>query len=675
MQDPRIEYHASDIADHREGQYDLIVSEGSFTIGGVSWFPREIRDNHNAEFAYVKERVQHMASLLRDNNSPLIICVKGYGKILLRKKDAEEIATIQKWGGEKHDGLRGEMLPALCILTKKAAEGAPDTQVPSSSESASQSAARPSPAGAIWNQITSVDFGGRGTRNEGEEVEEFVVEKMGTQVGLTGVNVGSGLGKISEKIEDKYGCNILDIDIAEIDSGNARREKFIRADAENLPITSETQDFVLSIFLLSYTDKRKVAKEMFRVLLPGGRMVLVLHKQDSYVLKTVEEEFDTDHPPEDHIRDLMEVLNWLEYFKSRLEEGQGITMNYNKDNLHKNILDNLDMQTAIGHRWEAYADNAVAICKARLLVFLLLQHRPNMFKNEDEVREFFESEGFSLAEPVALLKTTSGEDYALGVVLDKPEGEEISNTRGAAPSLKESDKKVDRPEPDSAGAMKIPYDKYDDLTSPEYINAHLDSIHDIYMGIARKAYVGDKPRSIRICRDLIGVTQGGLVTQIEKATRGTSYEVSFHDIDDEDDIDGLVTLACREDNLNNRNVTILPRNLLTDAQIAALNKANAQVVYINLENNSAFDAYDLAPIEGLMGIGEAYLNDDELSFYRLYELLTLEEDYERISLEALKANPVLFIENLNFFLRPIICASPDDLDRINDRMELLLMAV
>ena len=82
----------------------------------------------------------------------------------------------------------------------------------------------------------------------------------------------------------------------------------------------------------------------------------------------------------------------------------------------------------------------------------------------------------------------------------------------------------------------------------------------------------------------------------------------------------------------------------------------------------------MTPLESLIGIGRAYLINDEIAFYSFYEILSQSSDYERIALNILKNNPRLFIDKLKFVLKPITAHDLNELEAINGRMRELLIA-
>lgn len=113
-------------------------------------------------------------------------------------------------------------------------------------------------------------------------------------VGETVVDLGSGSGMDSFLAASRVGPTgkVIGVDMTEAmiekARGNAERlglrnVEFIQAEIENLPLGSESLDVAITngVFNLC-TDKPKVLAEIFRVLRPGGRLLMadiLLHDQ------------------------------------------------------------------------------------------------------------------------------------------------------------------------------------------------------------------------------------------------------------------------------------------------------------------------------------------------------------------------------------------------------------
>jgi len=195
----------------------------------------------------------------------------------------------------------------------------------------------------------------------------------------------------------------------------------------------------------------------------------------------------------------------------------------------------------------------------------------------------------------------------------------------------------------------------------EILRLHITNYIHTHM---KEVKITDKPYIVKAWKGYGAPSQQSLLTKIRTLTEDTPFQVSFEKIED------LVGFACKRDNVNDRTVTILPLNMLDEAQIARLKDEKARVMYINLDRE-ILSANDLTPLEALIGVGRAYLVNDDSAFYKLYELLTQSTDYTRISLAKLKEDPELFINALNFILTPITTHDPV---RVNERMRELLIS-
>ncbi|MDO8525185.1 MAG: hypothetical protein Q7S07_01695 [Candidatus Omnitrophota bacterium] len=181
--------------------------------------------------------------------------------------------------------------------------------------------------------------------------------------------------------------------------------------------------------------------------------------------------------------------------------------------------------------------------------------------------------------------------------------------------------------------------------SPEILRAHIvDYAWTRIKEVAMSKKDADAPKKvydIKVWGGYAGLSQKSLLTKIRNLTQGKQYRVSFGEIGE------LVSFA--RDNVNDSVVTILPLN--DETRSLADKGAEARVVYINPDGDIKTD--DLGQLQGIIGIGKAYLNDDEESFYRLYGLLAENPVDDYVELSELKSNPVLFIDKLRFILRPI----------------------
>lgn len=116
------------------------------------------------------------------------------------------------------------------------------------------------------------------------ESGEVLVSKLGIRKGMYVLDLGCGDGTTAIP-EARLGANVLGVDIASnlVQAGNARAKAegltnctFVEGDACNLEnIKDQNFDLVVSIFGAMFAPKPfDVAKEMVRVIRPGGRIVM-----------------------------------------------------------------------------------------------------------------------------------------------------------------------------------------------------------------------------------------------------------------------------------------------------------------------------------------------------------------------------------------------------------------
>ena len=92
------------------------------------------------------------------------------------------------------------------------------------------------------------------------------------------LDVGCGLGYLTEKIGEGFFCTGLDLDFNSLKNNRLRGLKnMLKADASNIPFPDKTFDVIICSEVLEHLppeiDKR-VLKEMARILRPGGIILL-----------------------------------------------------------------------------------------------------------------------------------------------------------------------------------------------------------------------------------------------------------------------------------------------------------------------------------------------------------------------------------------------------------------
>jgi len=89
------------------------------------------------------------------------------------------------------------------------------------------------------------------------------------------LDIGCGRGESALFLTKKYKCRVVGIDSSKkLPRPNHEKVNFLVADAERLPLTSQSFDIVFSECSFSQlSDKKKAAKEVKRVLKPGGKFL------------------------------------------------------------------------------------------------------------------------------------------------------------------------------------------------------------------------------------------------------------------------------------------------------------------------------------------------------------------------------------------------------------------
>jgi demethylmenaquinone methyltransferase / 2-methoxy-6-polyprenyl-1,4-benzoquinol methylase len=118
--------------------------------------------------------------------------------------------------------------------------------------------------------------------------KHFTLAQSGVRLGQKILDVASGTGDLAKSFADKVGetGSVVLSDINDhmlavgrsrlLDAGKVKNISYVQADAEQLPFKSNEYDCVTVAFgLRNMTDKPAALREMFRVLKPGGKLLVL----------------------------------------------------------------------------------------------------------------------------------------------------------------------------------------------------------------------------------------------------------------------------------------------------------------------------------------------------------------------------------------------------------------
>ena len=115
-------------------------------------------------------------------------------------------------------------------------------------------------------------------------VFEYVLPRMGTLKGQKVLELGTGTGGTATLLA-KRGASVVGIDLlpfrlAEAQARAAEHSvaeavNFALMDAMHLAFPDNTFDFIISKSVLVFTDHKRIAKECYRVLKPGGKAIFM----------------------------------------------------------------------------------------------------------------------------------------------------------------------------------------------------------------------------------------------------------------------------------------------------------------------------------------------------------------------------------------------------------------
>ena len=160
----------------------------------------------------------------------------------------------------------------------------------------------------------------------------FIREKLGNNPGKI-LDVGCGIGVFEQLLTD---LNITGLDSSEVFLAEAKQrsnKKFAPGDAEDLPFEDHEFGAVFSVATIEFLENyQKALKEMYRVLKPGGLVVILILNPHSEYFRMHMQKKDSYFKKMKH-KSLRQIKGWFtalfqiekgEYFLG-IENGSKIT--------------------------------------------------------------------------------------------------------------------------------------------------------------------------------------------------------------------------------------------------------------------------------------------------------------------------------------------------------------
>ncbi len=125
------------------------------------------------------------------------------------------------------------------------------------------------------------------------------------------LDVGCGIGVFEELLPD---LNITGLDTSQRfleEAKNRIKKEFVFGNAENLPFDDNTFDGVFSVATLEFVENYKAAvREIYRVLKPGGKIVILITNSKSAYVRAQKEKRNSyyNRIPRINLRDMRECF-------------------------------------------------------------------------------------------------------------------------------------------------------------------------------------------------------------------------------------------------------------------------------------------------------------------------------------------------------------------------------
>lgn len=111
-----------------------------------------------------------------------------------------------------------------------------------------------------------------GAKGRAEDIFESGGLEQRIKKGDVVISIGSGTGHVEEVIEKRIGAKVIKLDYKDLRTPDTRDKKFVKADAERLPVQDDSVDVVCLFDILHHTtNQEQILAEALRVLKPGGK--------------------------------------------------------------------------------------------------------------------------------------------------------------------------------------------------------------------------------------------------------------------------------------------------------------------------------------------------------------------------------------------------------------------
>ncbi|WP_084552280.1 class I SAM-dependent methyltransferase [Bacillus cihuensis] len=133
------------------------------------------------------------------------------------------------------------------------------------------------------------------------------------------LDVGCGTGQTAAYLAEQYGAKVtgLDINPIMVEKAKSRMKKYqlpveiIQGSIEKFPVKDGKFDFIISESVLSFVNKPKALKEIFRLLKSGGRFIANELTTNKRLSPTIEEEVKQFYG----LDSVLMEKNWLTLFE------------------------------------------------------------------------------------------------------------------------------------------------------------------------------------------------------------------------------------------------------------------------------------------------------------------------------------------------------------------------